>query len=135
LAPERLLARQAAFDARWNAHDEAGILDCFASDATVQLTPSPPPPMQRMYRGHEEIAGFVRALLPGFRVESTIQVADDTAITWTFAASCDAFRQMGVGRVSGSATARLREERFEAFQVAFDELTIRRLIGARGKQL
>lgn len=130
--PERLIERQVAFDARWNAHDEAGILGCFSEDATVQLSPPPPPPMQERYRGRDEIASFVRALLPGFHVQSTDQVVGDDAVTWKFAVSCDAFRQMGAGRTSGSATARLRGGQFEAFSVVFDEATVDRLAGAAG---
>jgi hypothetical protein len=122
----RLLERQLAFDAQWNAHDEAGILAGFSDDAVVRLTP-PPPALQELYRGKAEIAAFVRSLLPGFHVQSTNQVADEDAITWVFAVSCDAFRRAGIARASGSATVRLHDDCIVTFQIAFDEATTARL--------
>jgi hypothetical protein len=121
-----------AFDARWNAHDEAGILDHFTEDATVQLSPPPPAPMREVYRGRDDIAEFVGALLPGFHVESTNLVSGADAVTWIFAVSCDAFRRIGLGPATGSATARLLGEQFAEFNVVFDEATVARLAAAAG---
>jgi hypothetical protein len=122
----RLLERQLAFDAQWNAHDEAGILAGFSDEAIVRLSP-PTPALPELFRGKDEIAAFVRAFLPGFHVQSTNQVADEGAITWMFAASCDAFRRAGIARATGSATARLLDDRIVAFQITFDEATTARL--------
>ena len=119
-----------AFDAKWNAHDEAAILAIFDDGAVIQLSPAPPSPMQPVYQGRDEIAQFVGVLLPGFHVESRGQVLDGGAVTWTFAVGCDAFRQLGLEVATGSATARLLGNQIRAFNIAFDETTVGSLAAA-----
>ena len=104
------------FDARWNAHDEEGVLGAFTEDVVVRLSPPPPPPLGKVSRGRHEARAFVRAFLPGFHLAAwDHRVCGDT-VAWRFAAGGDALRRMGANRATGLAEAVLRDGKIQAFR-------------------
>ena len=130
-APSHAAALVGAFDARWNAHDEDGVVASFAPDAVVSTTP-PMPGTPGVFEGTEQVRAFVRALLPGFHVDSTDAraAAGADALTWDSVVRADAFRALGLEAARCTAEARLRDGRVAAFRVTFAPETVAALSAA-----
>jgi predicted ester cyclase len=118
-----------AFDARWNRHDEEGVLGFFTEDAIVTTTP-PPPGETGTYTGKNEIRGFVRNLLPGFHVDSRNHRVAGNEVRWESTLVADIFRRMGVDQAEVTTEAAFRGDKIESFRVAFSPQTVEKMRAA-----
>jgi hypothetical protein len=118
-----------AFDARWNRHDEDGVLSFFTEDAIITTTP-PPPGEPGTYTGKQEIRDFVHNLLPGFHVDSRNHQVEGNEVRWESTLVADIFRQMGVDRAEVITEAAFRGDKIESFRVAFSPQTVEKMRAA-----
>lgn len=116
-----------AYDAMWNSHDVARILDSFTDDAEVRLVPPPPPPIPAVCKGKEQIRAFVEAFSPGFQVESRDFAIQGDRVTWKAAAASDRFREMGLDVADGTGELVLEGDRAQAFTFTLSPETLARL--------
>ncbi len=125
------------FDARWNAHDEEGVLNLFTENAVVRLVPAPPEEPEA-YEGKGEIREFVRRHMPGFHVESRDhQVAGHQEevgdrVIWESTISSERFRDLGAEEVEGTAEAIVKEGEIESFIFSLSHETLDRIRAAGG---
>ena len=117
-----------SLDDRFNARDEEGVLDYFADDVVIQVTPPPPPPLLETSHGKEQARQFVRALLPGFLGESSNHRVEGDRVTWDFSVSADAFRQMGLENATGTVEAIVQQGKIKRFNPMFDVETVTRIL-------
>jgi steroid delta-isomerase-like uncharacterized protein len=111
-----------AFDARWNRHDEDGVLSFFTEDAII--TTPPPPGEPGTYTGKQEIRDFVRNLLPGFHVDSRNHRVAGNEVRWESTLVADVFRRMGINQAEVTTEAAFRGDKIESFRVAFSPQTV-----------
>jgi hypothetical protein len=131
MAERDLTSLVAAFDERWNAHDEEGVLGFFTDDAVVRTTP-PMPGGPDAFNGKEEIRGFVSSLMPGFHVDSRNHRVEGNKVMWDSTLESDAFRQMGVDTAEATTEATFRGDKIEAFYPTFSPETVARMQEAMG---
>jgi len=127
---EDLVSLAKAYDAAWNAHDEEEVLRYYNDDVVIRLSPPPPPPMREVCTGKEQALEFVRTLMPGFHVDSTDYRATGDTVSWNFTVVCDAFRQLGADKATGSLDAVVQDGRIKLFHPTFDQATIQKIQAA-----
>ncbi len=121
-----------AFDAKWNAHDEEAILDCFTDDVVIRLSPPPPPPLREVSTGKQQARDFVRVLLPGFHVNSKDHKVVGDTVTWQATVSADGFRQMGADPATATCEAILQGGKIKSFNPTFSSETVSKMRAAMG---
>ncbi len=117
------------FDGAWNARDADKVLDFFADDAVVRMTP-PMPGAPETFTGRDEIRGFVEMLIPGFRVASKKFRVDGNRVAWHSTVSCDALRQLGLDTGEANSEAVVRGNKITYFNPTFTKETLAKIEAA-----
>jgi hypothetical protein len=121
------ITRVQSFDAAWNAHELNEVIEFFANDAIVRLSP---PPNGGIFSGKSQIRAWAEELLPGFHVDSANHCVTGDEITWRVRVSADKFRSLNVDPVEGTANARFLDDKFRSLTITFDSTTAARLQAA-----
>ncbi len=125
------IALARGLDEAWNSHDVERVVGYFTDDAVLTFVPPPPPPARQVSRGREEIRDFVRALIPGFHVESRDYRVADSRVAWTAAIACDRFREARVDRAWGTVEGVIAGGRFSLLTVTLTAESAARLHAGR----
>lgn len=116
------------FDALWNTGNREHILAAVRDDSVVEVVPSLPAPAQPRYVGHDAIAHFLDAFLPGFHVDSRNFRTEDGEIVWDFVIQNDALRAMGADLVPGTGRIVLGNDgSLSKFRAELDAETVAQL--------
>jgi ketosteroid isomerase-like protein len=117
------------FDATWNTNDAEAVLAHFTDDAVVCPVP-PLPGAPEVFRGEDEVRGFVQMLIPNFHVESRDYRARGDTVSWYATVTSDTVRQMGVDSLSADCEAIVRDGKVVSFTPRFTQETLERLQAA-----
>jgi steroid delta-isomerase-like uncharacterized protein len=130
----RNLAAVAGVLPHWNAHDVDGVLDYYDPEIVWHNVA-----LEEMYRGRQEVGGFVQALftaLPDLTFDVTERVAEGPLIAeqWVLAGTHEG-EFLGVPptgrrlRIEGMSMVRMREGRFLRDDFYFDASSVMRQLG------
>jgi ketosteroid isomerase-like protein len=116
-----LLSIVRALEEACNAHDMDKVMTLFADDAVVRQ--APPADGVGVYRGREQIRGWLGTQLPGFHVDSRDHQTNGDTVRWTARMSNDLLRQIGRSEpVEDQAEAVVREGKIASFSVSTSSL-------------
>lgn len=142
-APPTPEERLETFRAGWVANDAEKVLALFTDDAVVRWVIDPAPPGRdplipdEVYRGKEEIRGWLESVLPGARMDTRDvkevevrgrQSLPAKAVTWNATMSSDRSRALGLEASAFAGELVLRGDHFESLRLVASPETSTRLL-------
>jgi ketosteroid isomerase-like protein len=95
-----------SFVAAWNDHDLDRIMAFYTENAVLRR--QPPFDGGRVYRGKDEIRGWVAPLLPGFHATRREHRAPGDTVAWDETVTYDALKSRGVDTIDVAVDVTLR---------------------------
>ncbi len=124
-----------AFNAAQNAQSLDAAMDFFADDAVVRIEP-PLLASRRLYRGKQEIRGWVQEqLADNWTVEASNFRVAGQRVCFRSHASADRYRLLGIGTIEGAGEATICDGKIRllSFRLSPDSLRKMQIAGALGR--